>query len=81
MPQTGSVQHLNLIFSEGKSLVEYLSENNYKTEQEVYESLNQPFIDPELRGLFKLMVFPSWEAMLLYCIQYNGSDPPEVTYA
>jgi len=34
----------------------------------------------DLLGLFKFMVFPSWEAMLLYCIKHNGGDPPQIVY-
>ena len=34
----------------------------------------------DLLGLFKFMVFSSWEALLLYCIKHNGGDPPQIIY-
>ena len=54
---TGSGEHLQLIFKEGKTLNEYLAEHSFSSEQEVYETLGQPFITPELReGMFEARI-------------------------
>jgi hypothetical protein len=40
-----------------------------RTYQELWE---------DLRVLFKIMVFSSWENMLARCLEGNGVDPPEI---
>jgi len=32
----------------------------------------------ELCGLFRLMLFDSWEHMLVKCMENNGVDPPTI---
>lgn len=32
----------------------------------------------ELLGMFKLILFESWEHMLIHCLDNNGVDPPEI---
>ena len=32
----------------------------------------------DLSALFKLLLFDSWEHMLVQCLENNGVDPPEI---
>lgn len=52
---TGSAQHLNINVSTGKSLAEVLRSVKIDSEESAYQSMNLPFIAPELReGMFEM---------------------------
>jgi len=64
---TGSEAHLSLMQHDGKNLFSILGEKHFKSEEEIYESVNSAFVPPVLREGFQEITFSkdnSWPELL-----------------